>query len=989
MKMKRKILSIILFWAVIFPLHAQLPGGVGSPALWFQTVGSGSLLSGNYRWQDFSGDSLRLNIYDSRGAGYGEEYTNSAVRFYNGHPALELNKLLDLRSREVELKHGNLSQATVIGVFAPSASFDAGQLLYGLNGRPGAGVFVGTDKVYPSRESGKTAFDYGETEGMDLRYSSSDSEPDADAFRETSLRIATYYRSLPPATGLWGERSRAVLTFNTSGLTGNVNHNSTFTIPLLESRQFAGYIPEIIVYPRLLTPLERRKIDACLAVKYGISLPVSYIGSRDELLWDCAAFPDYNHRITALYRDDASGLYQRESATSYEEKPHYSDQITHDYYYLANPANRSSASRLLVIGREDGNSLPEGGYLFWGDNNATTSLNSTPWTETLKRMERQWLVKTNMLPAPQPVTWETENLEFSTSGFVSTVTKSGGNAPDQGTAVTALPLTGSSGYLGVDNFTLTGGLTLRFGTQSASYSTGSHDYGYFIDSDYRVYKIEQGVKAANSFMLLILTTALEVEKTDGNLYLRVNGTRLSESEINISPQDRSHSFYGAIAVTKSLVDTRFTLREGGFSDTGERVELSYACAPGFESRENEKAVLVIDRSGSGEFQTADLEFIPADGIDRQRQKVIFHNVFFDRDGNGTDVFTFAYGNPDMLGNLQIIPPDCGESNGEFILKLDWGIRGYNYALTDSATNAPVRNGWEGSRRIHVTDLPTGAYKLTVAEAGGYTFESSAPAGTPLRAKTTNFLPVFEGSIPWIVSNTSDTYGIGYTTFIENISSPDNIIHYGLKKAGDLLYKLEGSKQTLLNTTVAVGDRLRIAKSMSKVTYYQNDEEIGSSSIGILDYLLKFYGLIDFSYGPAEVLNVDAAGFFNLVDYRWETMEGVTAAKAGSASKQYEISLPNGCDPNDVSLSLVLSGSNDRLRISPVPGTLTLQVELTLDVPSPVCFLAYDLKGIPVDRKEIAESQGVARAELRLPSAGVYIIKAITAGEEYTGKTIVR
>jgi hypothetical protein len=987
--MKRKLFNILIL-AIALPLHAQLPGGTGSPALWFQTVGSGGLLSGNYRWQDFSGDSLRLNIYDSRGAGYGEEYTSGVVRFYNGRPALELDKLLDLTSREVELKHSNLSQATVIGVFAPSAGFDAGQLLYGLNGRPGSGVFVGTDKVHPSSESGKTAFDYGETEGMDLRYSSSDSEPDGDAFRETSLRIAAYYRTLPPASGLWGERSRAVLTFNTTGLTNNVNHNSTFNIPLLESRQFTGYIPEIIVYPRLLTPFERRKIDAYLAVKYGISLPTSYIGSRGELLWDCEAFPSYNHRITALYRDDASGLCQRESATSYEEKPNYTDQLAHDYYYLASPANRSSSSRLLVIGREDGNSLSDGEYLFWGDNNATTTLNSEVWQEGLKRMNRQWTVKTNMLPSPGSVTWETENLEFSTSGFVSTVTKAGGNAPDQGTAITALPLLSAEGYLGISGFTLTGGLTLRFGAKSASYSAGGHDYGYFIDSDYRVYKIERGVKESDPFTLLILASALEVEKTDGSLFLRVNGSRLSESEINISPQDRSQSFYGAIAVTKSLIDARFTLREGGFSDTGQRVELSYACAPGFENRENEKGVLVIDRSGSGEFQAADLEFIPAGGIDLLRQKVIFHNVFFDRDGSGTDVFTFAFGNPDVLGNLQIIPPDCEESNGEFILKLDWGIRGYNYALTDSATGAPVRSGWEGSRRIHATGLPAGAYKLTVSEAGGYTFESSAPEGTPLRAKTTNFLPVFEGSIPWIVSNTTDTYGIGYTTFIEDVSSPDNIIHYGLKKAGDRLYKLEGSKQTLLNTTVGVGDRLRISKAMSKVTYYKNDEEIGSSNIGILDYLLKFYGLIDFSSGPAEVLNVDASGFFNLVDYRWETMDGITAAKAGTASKQYEISLPDGCGPNGVFLPSVPSDTgNDRLRVSTVPGTLTLQAELTPDVPSAVCFLAYDLKGIPVDRKEIAEPQNPAVAELTLPSAGIYIVKAITAEEEYTVKAIVR
>jgi hypothetical protein len=951
------------FWTFILPAHAQLPGGTGSPALWFQTCGSGGALAGNYRWQDFSGDSLRLNNYDSRGAGYGEEFTNNAVRFYNGHPALELDKLLDLKSREVLLKHSNLSQSTIIGVFAPSAGFEASQLLYGLNGRPGGGLFVGTDKVYPSLESGKTAFDYGETEGMDMRYSSADPEADADAFRETSLRIATYYRSLPPATGLWGEKSRAVLTFNTTGLTNNANHTSTFNIPLLESRQFTGYIPEIIVYPRLLTPLERRKIDSYLAVKYGLSLPASYLGSRGNLLWDCTARPEYNHRISAVYRDDDSGLYQRESATSYEEKPHYSDQLAHDYYYLANPANRSSGSRLLVISREDGNPLADGEYLFWGDNNAATSLASAPWTEGLKRMDRQWLVKTNLHPNPQAATWETENLEFSASGFVSTVVKAGGNAPDQGTAVTSQPLLSPSGYLAVSDFTLTGGLTLRFGAKSASYNPGSHDYGYFIDSNYKVYKIEQGVKQSTSFTLLILAGTLEVEKTADRLFLRLNGTRLTDSEIIISPQDRAQSFYGALAVTKSLIHTRFTLREGGFTDTGQRVELSYACAADFANNEEEKAVLVIDHSGTGTFPAQQTAYIPVSQIDVLRHKAIFHNVFFDSDGNGTDLFTFAYGKTEDLETLQIIPASCEQSDGEFTLNLDWGVRGFDYKLKDLQSETEIRRGWEGSRRIHATDLAAGNYELTVAEAGGYSFESSASSGELRRAKTTNFLPSIEGNIPWRVSNLNDTYTVGYTASTAEVGSTNNIFHYGMKQSGDKLYKVENGKESLLEVTLQTGDELKIVKDLAlTVSYYRNGNRVGISIVRLQDYGLSFYGLIDFGAGPTEVLNVKAEGFFSLVDYRWNVTSGVMIAGGTNQSKLYTIEIPDDCNTNGTEALPSTSSATDSecLQTNLIPGTRTLQVSLTLASPSPVCFLAYDLRGVPVARQEVAEAKNIAR-----------------------------
>jgi len=57
------------------PVCAQSPGGVSSPGLWFKTVPQTADLQGRYRWQDFSGDSAVLRLYDSRGPEYGSEYT--------------------------------------------------------------------------------------------------------------------------------------------------------------------------------------------------------------------------------------------------------------------------------------------------------------------------------------------------------------------------------------------------------------------------------------------------------------------------------------------------------------------------------------------------------------------------------------------------------------------------------------------------------------------------------------------------------------------------------------------------------------------------------------------------------------------------------------------------------------------------------------------------------------------------------------------------
>lgn len=51
-------------------------------------------------------------------------------------------------------------------------------------------------------------------------------------------------------------------------------------------------------------------------------------------------------------------------------------------YYDSNPYNLSSASRLLVMGREAGNAMPDKGYTFWGDDNASLATYTSPTDST-------------------------------------------------------------------------------------------------------------------------------------------------------------------------------------------------------------------------------------------------------------------------------------------------------------------------------------------------------------------------------------------------------------------------------------------------------------------------------------------------------------------------------------------------------------------------------------------------------------------------------
>lgn len=995
--MIKKLLLYLLLLSTTGIL-AQSPGGVSSPELWFQTRPMGTNLNSYYRWVDFSGDSLRLNVYDDQGAAFGEEYTTTTIRSYNGHPAISLDKLLDTKTRDVMLKRTNLSQATIFGVFAPSANFSSETLLYGLNGRPGQGVWLSNDKVYPSRESGKEVFNYGETEGMDLMYSSNDTEASENDYREGAMRIAAYYRSLPPSTGIWGERDKAVFTFGTYR-SSNANSSSTFSIPLSANRQFIGYAPEFIAYNRLLTPLERRQVDTYLAIKYGLTMPVSYMGSGGQLLWDFNGNTGYNHRLTAVYRDNASGLYQGESSTSYEEGPNFSDQLLNDYYYNNNPNNHTSNTRLLAIARQYGNKLEDGSYLFWGDDDASTNIREMEGILGMKIMDRKWLVKTNIIPATdadKTLDWDVYDLSFNTSGFVTSVTKSSGNnAPEMGVAYTKKPLADINGYLGLDNMNLYGGTYIKFGTNQAITSVGSHDYGYFISGDNKVYPIIKGEVSTESITILILADHLEVEKHGNKLFLRINGTRHNDSEITIDKADENKQFYGAVAMVKGLFDGKFNLRHGGFVDTGNRVELSFTKYRANEFRDNDKgkSYLVIDRSGTGNFNPSDVEYIMVDEIDRTREKAIFNNVFFDTDGNGGDVFTFAYRESDLAGEIEIIEPDCNQSNGEATIRLTAGKRAFKYTLTDLNTGDIIKQGRENSYTIHLTGLAAGDYELKVEEAGGFNIEGGNSSGTPTRAKTTNFFPVFEGSLEWMVTNVTDTYMIGYTTFVENVNNPKNIIHYGLKKQGNVIYKIVSGKLESTNVTVEVGDVITIAKTMNKVTYYKNGEQFSSNSIKWYDVALKFYGLIDMSEGPAEILNVNAKGFFNLADYNWNTMDGIEVSHSNNASLTYQFSLADPCQGLTPSTPDIVAPSdedrNSRLQVSCAPGTYTIKAALTLDDPQAVTFVAYDISGNLSSKINMSTLETTQQTDLSVQRSGVYIIKAVTANGEYSRKIIVQ
>ena len=627
--MKKKITTLLIALGCI-PLaaQAQTVHGVKGAALWFQAATvSDSLLNGEYHFADKSDMGLTLHV----GTGT-TEYTQSRsfINTFNFKPAIDLSK--PVGGLLTTFSHAGLQQTTVMGVFAPKTSTQ-NTYVYQMSGTNGFSLYTG--KIAYAGGSSDLSYHPNLTDTLCSDFGNAD---------KTLPRIITYTRTLMPSHSLW-------------------DAPETRTLQLFSS--FNGYCPEMIVFNRMLSITERRKVESYLALKYGLTLLDSYFDSSGNVIWDASTNSIFHHRVTGIGCDNSLSLLV--STTSYDDLGNSADR-QNESFYNHDSYNLSGENRLLTIGRERGGSIDFGKHMVWGDNNQSVTASNGTWNV----LQRRWKMRSSIANRQDTLSFDPSGLNVSGNNHLYAVSGTG-----NGKHVIIGPA--SSGDKCFE-FTCPSSSTPTF--QVGLFEKDSVAvcrYGYQFANG-QVKRVVDGTVQTSCIYSNCKGMRVRIHRHGEWMSLSINNVFVEGSVFNVpinepiiipilnndsfTPPDETDSserlgdggfvdpiepnphlygpqqYNGIIATMSTGTLNIADLRIGGFSDTGNIVELSYKDIENFHLHHTD-AYLLINTTGNT-FYSPTMQKIRCSEVDESRKKLIFHNVQFP---TGNLYFTFGWGTP--------------------------------------------------------------------------------------------------------------------------------------------------------------------------------------------------------------------------------------------------------------------------------------------------------------------------------------------------------
>lgn len=136
------------------------------------------------------------------------------------------------------------------------------------------------------------------------------------------------------------------------------------------SQYYDSHIAELVVITGPLSPELHNRVESYLAIKYGLTMPISYTNAAGEVIWDATADAMYSNNITGLGHDAASALYQWQSHS--EEADGLVTLSSHAFAEV------------------DDNEVVDGSFFVVGDNTLSTTYSVT--VGSYETMARVWAV---------------------------------------------------------------------------------------------------------------------------------------------------------------------------------------------------------------------------------------------------------------------------------------------------------------------------------------------------------------------------------------------------------------------------------------------------------------------------------------------------------------------------------------------------------------------------------------------------------------------
>ena len=975
--MRNYYLSLCLF-LLSFPLYveAQSPGGVDGAELWHMTVPMNTDLTGNYFWKDYAGDTVRSRILDKQSGRYGKEFIQSQqhVRMFNFRPALNLSQV---NAPKVSLmKYSSLGQATVIGLFChkpADAKKDA--VLYTLSGRPGSGVLMSKDKAVGV--SGTSTLDYGKEYGQDLLYGSVDTTA-TETFEESALRIVSYIKANKAVRSVWGEKCGGFYSVGSTYNGQDVNLKNAFSTTDIGNNIFDGYSPEAIVFSRHLTNTERLRIESYLGLKYGVTLKGSYLDPRGNLIWDASANAAYHHRVTGIAREDVELLFQPVSTTSYEETPLYSS--LHDTYYKSKPYNLSSESRLLVIGQEHGSPIPDGSYMIWGDNGVNTAIGIPEEYSSWHVMNRKWLTSTNIHEtADTTAVWGGSGFYFERDGHFTSLLQ---NDKDMTAVAYSKPLVGTDGSISM--LCPFSPFDVGFTDEAKSITV----YGYRV-RDGKVYSIIRGIPQTEPLCAINVGERMIIRKTGNALHLIISAEGDVKYTVDIPENEAKR-----IAFIRPIDNAyRLEIRDvlaSGFGVTGNVIELATNLLKDKQFVKNaSNALLLIDGTGKGEWDPETVRVYRCNEQDAKRGKFIFHNVFFDTDGNGSDVFTFGY-HDGVFARLTPKPASCigskPQADGSIDVKVLFGNPSYRYevraeSVSGLVTDSLVQSGLMTTDHATIKKLLPGIYHVDVIQTGGtvLTANMSENKGESY-ANSPGKFP--ESTFSWSVSDMTSVYHAGMSSVIRLSGLPD----FGFSVNGSTVTVIvKGKVDEQKQFTVAKGDVLSLTYSGKYLDYRINGKSVN-----------QYKGLLLSSWHFSSIFTKRHSSLSNLLvnDQPCPILTrsaDVSVETIARSLYDKKVTINSECGGSVESQPMTRSSREDGIGISDDSafkvidnGNHSFTAKLSMRTSHSADLMVFDASGQLLLNKQM-EGGTEKTSTFTLPQTGVYIVKAITPVKEYTLK----